>query len=57
VAKKKAKKKTFRAAKAVKEIARHVIGSPPPTKPLVPKTKQTREKHKPSLGDLMCENH
>jgi hypothetical protein len=54
--KKKGKKKVFRASKAVKEIARDVIGSPPPTKRLVPKTKQDREKHKPTLNDLLSEN-
>ena len=54
--KKKGKKKTFRAAKAVKQAARNVNGSPKPTKREVPKTKQAEEKHKPTLRKLLSEN-
>lgn len=51
-----AKKKKFvpfRATKAVKEIARDTIGSPPPTRVVPEKTKHTKEKHKPTLSDLL----
>ncbi len=54
--KKKSKKKTFRAATAVKQAARNVIGSPKPTKREIPKTKQAEEKYKPTLGKLLSEN-
>lgn len=55
-AKKKARKQ-FRAVKAVKEAAREKIGAPPPTR-LVPDRKKkagVREKHKPTLGQLLEE--
>jgi hypothetical protein len=47
------KKKTFRASKAVKEVARNLIGSPRATLREVPKTKKTLPKHKPTLRDLL----
>jgi hypothetical protein len=53
----KKRKKQFRAVKAVKEAAREKIGAPPPTK-LVPDRKKEvrrREKHKPTLGQLLEE--
>jgi len=50
---KKAKKKTFRAATAVKAAARNVIGSPRPTRQVTPKTEKSQEKHKPTLSDLL----
>jgi hypothetical protein len=56
MSKKKSKKKTFRAAKAVKQAARNVIGSPKPTKREVPKTKQAGQKHKPTLRKLLSED-
>ncbi len=46
----------FRATKAVKEIARDTIGSPPPTRVVPEKTKQTKEKHKPTLRDLLSQD-
>jgi hypothetical protein len=49
----KAKKKTFRASKAVKEVARNVIGSPRATIRETPKPKKSRQKHKKNLGDLL----
>jgi len=52
---KKAKKKTFRAATAVKSAARNVIGSPRPTRQFTPKTKKSQEKHKPNLNDLLTQ--
>jgi hypothetical protein len=50
--KKKVRRK-FSAATAVKSAARNVIGSPPATRQETPKTKKTKEKHKPTLGDLL----
>jgi len=53
------KKKTkgkFSATKAVKSLARDVIGAPPPVH-RIPALKQSRkdEKHKPTLGKLLSE--
>jgi len=50
------KKKIFSATKAVKSIARDLIGSPPPTQ-RIPKLKESRKdnKHKPTLGRLLSE--
>jgi hypothetical protein len=45
----------FRATKAVKSIAREKIGSPPPTRVVPEKTKQQKEKHKPTLSKLLNE--
>ena len=53
MAARKARKKTFRASKAVKEVARNVIGSPKATIRQVPKTKKSTPKHKPTIGDLL----
>jgi hypothetical protein len=43
----------FRATKAVKSLARDVIGSPPATRVVPEKTKRKKEKHKPTLNDLL----
>lgn len=53
MAAKRKKKKTFTATKAVKEVARNVIGSPRPTVRELPKSKKTGDKHKKTLGDLL----
>jgi hypothetical protein len=53
MAPKKAKKKIFRASKAIKEAARNVIGSPRATVRETPKTKKPIQKHKPTLTDLL----
>lgn len=53
---KKKKPTPFRAAKAVKSIARDTIGSPPPTRVVPEKTKQTKEKHRPTLSELLSED-
>jgi hypothetical protein len=53
MAAKRAKKKTFRASKAVKEVARNLIGSPRATVREVPKTKKPGAKHKQTLSDLL----
>lgn len=57
MAAKKRKPKPFRAAKAVKAVARKMVGTPPPTRaePDVTKRKPSREKHKPKLQDLLSE--
>jgi hypothetical protein len=50
--------KPFRASKAVKSLARDVIGAPPPGRAIPdPKRKmQGRPKHKKTLGKLLSEN-
>lgn len=51
----KSTKRTFSKVKAVKANARTRVGSPPPERVLPdPKQKKTaREKHKPTLADLI----
>jgi hypothetical protein len=51
----KKKKKPFRAVTVVKEMARERIGTPPPTRVVPDRKKKAKEKHKPSLGDLLQE--
>jgi len=50
------KKKKFSATKAVKAMARDVIGAPPPTQ-RVPTLKESQKenKHKPTLSKLLSE--
>jgi hypothetical protein len=48
--------KKFSAATAVKSAARNVIGSPPATRQEIPKTKKTKDKHKPTLGELLSKD-
>ena len=52
------KPKPFRAASAVKAVAREVIGTPPPTRtqPADKKRKTKSEKHKPTLAKLLDES-
>ena len=52
---KKRKPKPFRAVKAVKSLARETVGAPPPTRRAPDVTKETREKHKPTLAKLLDE--
>jgi hypothetical protein len=52
----KKKKKSFRAVKAVKEIAREKMGMPPATRRDPNRKKASQEKHKPTLGKLLGEN-
>ena len=49
------KPKPFRAAAAVKAVAREAIGTPPPTRtePAEKKRKGKTEKHKPTLGEML----
>jgi len=49
----KKKKKPFRAVTAVKELARERIGTPPPTQVVPDRKKNKKEKHKPTLGELL----
>jgi len=53
---KKRKKKRFSAVEAVKAMARERIGTPPPSR-VVPdrKKKKNREKHKPTIGELLAD--
>jgi len=54
----KKKPKKFSAVQAVKEMARERIG-PPGTEQVVPdlkKKRQSSEKHKPTLGQILQEN-
>jgi hypothetical protein len=48
------KKKTFSAAKIVREMARERVGSPKPSRPVPAKTTKP-EKHKPTLGRLLAD--
>lgn len=50
------KRKSFRAVKAVKEIAREKMGMPPATRRDPNLKKESKEKHKPTLGKLLGEN-
>jgi len=50
----KRKKKTFTAAKVVREMARERVGSPKPSH-AVPAKKSKPEKHKATLGKLLQE--
>ncbi|HJW98995.1 MAG TPA: hypothetical protein VJ453_02490 [Terriglobales bacterium] len=52
----KKKRKKFSATKAVKSLARDVIGTPPPVQ-RIPTLKESRKesKHKPTFGKLLSE--
>ena len=51
------KRKPFRAASAVRAVAREAIGTPPATriKPSDKRRQSTAEKHKPTLGKLLSD--
>jgi hypothetical protein len=51
----KKKKKPFRAVTVVKEMARERIGTPPPTQVVPDRKKRKKEKHKPTLGEMLGE--
>jgi hypothetical protein len=51
----KKKTKPFRAVKAVKELARERVGTPP-TEKVVPHKNKGMEKHKPTLKKLLEES-
>lgn len=48
------RKKTFSAAKVVREMARERVGTPKPSQ-VVPEEKRKPQKHKPTLGKLLQE--
>jgi len=50
---KRKKPKPFRAVTAVKSAAREAIGAPPATRHVPDRSKQKREKHRPTLGKLL----
>ena len=52
---KKKKPKPFRAASAVKAMARNAIGTPPPVKRAESKKRRKQEKHKPTIGKLLSD--
>jgi hypothetical protein len=49
------KKKTFSAAKTVREMARERVGSPRPGQSIPNKRETKKNKHKPTLGELLTE--
>ena len=53
---KRRKRKTFRAVKAVKELAREKIRAPPATRRLPDRKKKRQEKHKATLDRLLAED-
>jgi hypothetical protein len=52
----KKKPKRFRAIEAVKAIARERIGAPPASRIVPDRKKRKKEKHKPTLGELLDGN-
>jgi hypothetical protein len=55
MARKKTKKKTFRAVTAVKALSRKVIGVVPTTRAGPVKKKEKIAKHRPTLGKMLSE--
>jgi len=51
----KKKPRPFTAAKAVKAMARHAVGSPPPVQREESKKRPRKEKHHTTLGKLLSE--
>jgi hypothetical protein len=52
---KKRKPKRFRAVEAVKAMARDRIGTPPASRVVPDRKKRKKEKHKPTLEELLGE--
>jgi len=50
---KKKKRKRFRAVEAVKAMARERIGTPPASRVIPDRKRTEKEKHKPTLRDLL----
>ena len=50
---KKKRKPKFRKVEAVKALARERIGTPPSGRVIPGRTKREKEKHKPTLGELL----
>jgi hypothetical protein len=51
----KRKPKQFKAATAVRALARERLGTPPPTLREEKRRKEKTQKHKPTLGKLLAE--
>jgi hypothetical protein len=51
----KKKAKRFRAVEAVKALARERIGTPPASKVVPDRKKRKKEKHKPTLGQMLSD--
>jgi hypothetical protein len=51
----KRKPKPFKAATAVRSLARERLGTPPPTVRQADRRKEKGEKHKPTLGKLLTQ--
>ncbi|MGB7191012.1 MAG: hypothetical protein WBD10_12800 [Acidobacteriaceae bacterium] len=56
VAKKRVKKKTFSAVKAVKANARERVGQPKPERVIEEKPRRRVEKHKTTLAEMLGED-
>jgi hypothetical protein len=54
--KKRKKHKRFRAVEAVKAMARERIGEPRPSRVVPDKKKAKKEKHRPTLGEMLAES-
>jgi hypothetical protein len=54
--KKRKKHKRFRAVEAVKAMARERIGEPRPSRVVRDKKKAKKEKHRPTLGEMLAES-
>ena len=52
---KKKKRKRFRAVEAVKAMARERIGAPRPSRVVPDKKRIKKEKHRPTLGEMLDE--
>ena len=52
----KRKPKKFDKVDALKALARERIGTPPSSRVVPDRKKETTEKHKPTLGKLLAEN-
>jgi hypothetical protein len=52
---KKKRRKRFRAVEAVKAMARERIGAPRPSRVVPDKKKLKKEKHRPTLGEMLSE--
>jgi hypothetical protein len=53
---KRRKKKTFTAVKAVKSMARTAVGTPPPVQREESRKRVKKEKYKTTLGKLLAED-
>jgi hypothetical protein len=56
VPKRKKKRRKFTATAAVKSMARTALGSPPPVQREESRKRVKKEKHKPTLGNLLSDS-